>query len=433
MKTSLKRIMLIALSLCLIMTSLCFGVSASDEFEDKEFKDGDFTYYVYDGKVTLTKYSGKEKTLTYPLYVGGYPVKCPGFNTLYKNKYVKSVVLPKGYTHIDGQCFQNLTKVKSFTIPSTVKKISMAAFYECTGLKSIVLPYGLESIGYVAFCGCSNLKSISFTTDVEFISEFAFDGCESLTDVYYTGTKAQWKKIDISRGNENLLNAKIHYKSHIHKYKEKVTKEPTYTKTGKSTFTCSCGDSYKETTPMLTLPVVKNLKVTSAGTDNIKVSWDKVKSAKKYKISYSTNGTKWESITTTKNSAKLTGLTSMKTYYIKVQAVSGSNEGYSSKVVSAFTLPPKASIGSLESAKAGQLKVNWTSISRVSGYEIHYSTTSDFSKDTAKVSAGSKKTAATIKKLTSGKTYFVKIRAYKKVDEKKIYGAFSATKKLAVK
>ena len=42
-------------------------------------------------------------------------------------------------------------------------------------------------------------------------------------------------------------------------------------------------------------------------------------------------------------------------------------------------------------------------------------------------------TSATIKKLKSKKTYSVKIRAYKKIDGKKIYGDYSKVKKIKVK
>ena len=39
---------------------------------------------------------------------------------------------------------------------------------------------------------------------------------------------------------------------------------------------------------------------------------------------------------------------------------------------------------------------------------------------------------ATIKKLTRNKTYYVKVRAYKTVKGKKIYGAYSSVKKVKV-
>ena len=64
-----------------------------------------------------------------------------------------------------------------------------------------------------------------------------------------------------------------------------------------------------------------------------------------------------------------------------------------------------------------------------------YSTSSKFSSKTTKTATvkkgSSKKT--TIKKLAKGKTYYVKVRAYKTVDGKKVYGAWSSVKSVKVK
>ena len=44
-----------------------------------------------------------------------------------------------------------------------------------------------------------------------------------------------------------------------------------------------------------------------------------------------------------------------------------------------------------------------------------------------------KKNVVTVKKLKAGKKYFVKVRAFKKVGNKKIYGNYSTVKKVIVK
>ena len=44
-----------------------------------------------------------------------------------------------------------------------------------------------------------------------------------------------------------------------------------------------------------------------------------------------------------------------------------------------------------------------------------------------------KKNVVTVKKLKAGKKYFVKVRAFKKVGNKKIYGKYSTVKKVIVK
>ena len=54
--------------------------------------------------------------------------------------------------------------------------------------------------------------------------------------------------------------------SHIHKYTTAVTKEPTCTKTGEMTYTCSCGDSCTETIPATGKHTWNSGKITTAAT-----------------------------------------------------------------------------------------------------------------------------------------------------------------------
>ena len=67
---------------------------------------------------------------------------------------------------------------------------------------------------------------------------------------------------------------------------------------------------------------------------------------------------------------------------------------------------------------------------QVSGYEVTLSTKKNF-KNAKKITT--KKNVITVKKLKAGKKYFVKVRAFKKVGNKKIYGNYSTVKKVIVK
>lgn len=95
--------------------------------------------------------------------------------------------------------------------------------------------------------------------------------------------------------------------------------------------------------------------------------------------------------------------------------------------------PAKATISSLKSSKAKTFVVKWKKVKNVDGYQIVYSTGSKF---TAARSASASKSALskTVKSLKSGKTYYVKVRAYR-TDARgnKIYGSYSTPKKVKVK
>lgn len=86
----------------------------------------------------------------------------------------------------------------------------------------------------------------------------------------------------------------------------------------------------------------------------------------------------------------------------------------------------------LLSKKSGQVKVNWKKVSGAFGYQVVYSASKKFADEvTKKVFVSS--ISRTINNLKKGKTYYIKVRAYK-IDSagNKIYGAFSV-KKIKVK
>ena len=100
------------------------------------------------------------------------------------------------------------------------------------------------------------------------------------------------------------------------------------------------------------------------------------------------------------------------------------------KTIKITVKPKKSTITSLTSKKKAQMVLKWKKDSKASGYEIVYSYNGKSKKVDVKKN---RTTSATIKKLKSKKTYSVKIRAYKKIDGKKIYGDYSKVKKIKVK
>lgn len=108
---------------------------------------------------------------------------------------------------------------------------------------------------------------------------------------------------------------------------------------------------------------------------------------------------------------------------------------YSGSITKYYNIiPKKQTVSSVKSPSKKKLKFTWKKDSTVSGYQIQYSTSSKFTKSKTKTAAVSKKnTSKTISKLTSGKKYYVRVRAYKTIDGKKIYGSWSSVKSVKVK
>lgn len=93
----------------------------------------------------------------------------------------------------------------------------------------------------------------------------------------------------------------------------------------------------------------------------------------------------------------------------------------------------KAAITSVKSSKAGYAKLKWKKVSGANGYEIYYSAEKNGTYKKLKTITKAKTITYTKKKLASGKTYYFKLRAYKTVDGKKVYGKYSVVKSVKVK
>ena len=96
--------------------------------------------------------------------------------------------------------------------------------------------------------------------------------------------------------------------------------------------------------------------------------------------------------------------------------------------------PKKVSLSSVKSTSKKKMTVKWSKQSKVSGYQVVYATNSKFTKSKKTVTVkGSSSKSKTIKSLKSKKTYYVKVRSYKTIDGKKVYGSYSKVKKVKVK
>ncbi len=95
------------------------------------------------------------------------------------------------------------------------------------------------------------------------------------------------------------------------------------------------------------------------------------------------------------------------------------------------TVPGKVTVSSLNSSTQKKMTLAYAKVSDAEGYEIKYSTKSNFSSNSKTIRTT--KTTYSIGSLTRGKKYYVKIRAYKKDSTgERIYGAWSTVKSVTV-
>lgn len=94
----------------------------------------------------------------------------------------------------------------------------------------------------------------------------------------------------------------------------------------------------------------------------------------------------------------------------------------------------KTTLKSAKNAKGKKIVVKWKKNTAGNGYQIQYSTSKKFAKgNKTKTISKNKTTSYTIKKLKKKKTYYVRIRTYKKVSGKTYYSEWSSVKKVKIK
>ncbi|MGN0155259.1 MAG: leucine-rich repeat protein [Lachnospiraceae bacterium] len=175
--------------------------------------------------------------------------------------------------------------------------------------------------------------------------------------------------------------------------------------------------------------ILNSVKVALYGYDDVKVSWSKISRATGYKVYYkkSTSNT-WSSKTTTGTSVKIANLSDGVKYDIKVGTYR-TKDGYKcynkDKSISIYTLKKVTGVKITKSRT--KVKVSWKNIAGETGYQISQSTKKKRTNIivTYKTTFGNSKSISA----TKGRTYYYKVRAYKVVDGKKIYGPWSTAMK----
>ncbi len=98
-----------------------------------------------------------------------------------------------------------------------------------------------------------------------------------------------------------------------------------------------------------------------------------------------------------------------------------------------MTKPAKVKIKKVKKAGKKKLKVTWKWLLEADGFQIQYAQNKKFTKKKKTKNVSDWKTDQTLKGLKSKKTYYVRIRAYKKYLGSKVYGSWSKVKKCKVK
>lgn len=255
----------------------------------------------------------------------------------------------------------------------------------------------------------------------------------SIPSQNYTG-KALKPRIIVKEGTKTLKNGRdytVAYQNNKNPGKAKAII------TGKGKF--YNGSITKTFTIKAEAKKVSGLKYAGGTTSSISLKWKKADSANGYIIYRSTSKSgkkkRIKTITSGKTASyKNTKLTSGKTYYywIKTYRKVGGKTYYSSYAgIATATDPgsPKVTV------KAGKKKAGliWKKVSGASGYEVYRKTGKKGSYKKIKTITKGTTVKYTNGKLKSRQQYYYRVRAYRTVGSKKIYGTYSMTRGIKAK
>ena len=179
--------------------------------------------------------------------------------------------------------------------------------------------------------------------------------------------------------------------------------------------------------------LVKNVTAEQIKPTQVKVTWSAVAGTDKYKVFRSTKAdSDYTKIgTTEKTEYTDKKVKAGKTYYYKVTA---DGKNYSDHVSVKLMKTPSVTIkAKAAKKKKGSAILTWKKDTAAAGYKVYMATSKNGKFKAKSTLKKNSKVKATIKKLKKNKTYFFKVRAYKKTSAGTVYSKYSAVKSVYIR
>ena len=306
----------------------------------------------------------------------------------YKDKII-SVSIDADVCNIGEYAFigcGNLKKVSlsEATPESDLFSIGAYSFAECSGITDVLLPESEYFIDDTAFTGCGD--GLTINSDCEYVRNYCSDKDIPLhTHKYVFDEKiaatcgcAGYDKYVCECGKVDVRN--VVDSNAGHKFELVTDIASTYDEMGIKGYQCTeCGTYYEEETDVLTKAEEDN----NVATDNPQNKGNNTQKA----------------VTVTDKKVKKPG-----------------------KVVRLVLF-----------TNGKKLEATWRGKLNISGYQLQYAQNRKFTKKKKTVTVGKNKLHKIIKKVKKGKTYYVRVRAYRKASGKKVYGKWSKVKKIKIR
>lgn len=240
----------------------------------------------------------------------------------------------------------------------------------------------------------------------------------------YTG-KVQTPGVVVKDGKKVLAEGNDYTVSYLN---NKNIGTATITVIGKGNYSGSVVKKFDIVSAPITGLKASNQKKTTA-----KLSWAKASNITGYQVY--TNDAKKRVAQTTKTSVTIKKLKSGTTYKYKVRTYTkiGKVTYYGDFKTITFATQPEKVAATVKSSKTKTAVVSWKKVAGSNGYEIYCSTSKKGTYQPVAYILRNNVLNYTQTGLKKGKTYYYRVRAYRSIDGKKVYGAFSDIGSVKVK
>ena len=350
-----------------------------------------------------------------------------GSGAFYGDTTLTTVTFGDSLTTISSEAFYGCISLKKVEIPDSVTTIGSSAFYGCTSMEEAVIGKSVTTIEGEAFRKCSSLSKVMIGKSVTTINNRAFYQCSRLRGAYFKGNAP------VSFGSEVFSETRdkfcIYYDVDTLRW---TSNWNGYRAIGTNDLQAVYNQQKQMEIEEAKALMVKGIKAEWTYSNSVKVYWTGLASAESYTLYRATskNGTYTAIATITDNyyydqKVKTNGAV----YYYKVVAnmnIGGTvYKGMDSAIKTMVTPINRVTLSSVINKKGKKVLLKWKKVSGVTGYEI-YRAEGYFGKyKKIKTVTKATTTSFTNTKLKKGKSYYYKIRAYKTVDGKKVYGDYS--------
>ena len=332
---------------------------------------------------------------------------------------------------------QNATRIEIYRATSSKGTYTKIATVEEGTYKDSALTYGTTYYYKVRVCNTVNCSAYSNIVSGKIVpnkveglnllsvsTDQAKLGWTKFNDVFYyelsksTSKTGKYTVVGTVKDLDNYTNTKLagnttyYYKVRAYKL---VGKTKVY-------------GAYSDIVTVKTSPVAPTISISANDYDSLNLKVNAVKGATRYEIYRSLDKTDYEKVKEmdAAGSYKDEKLVTGKVYYYKVRACAETCGNYSSVVSKASALKTPSITLSVNANKRVSVKI--TEVNGADGYEVYRS----LYKNKKFALVGTTEELEYIDEVGLNTRYYYEVRAYKVVDEKKVYGGYSSVKYASV-